>query len=112
MIKRFDQFDDTTQTIKDILLELEDNGFNIEYKFKNNEIDSITISKQKSKFFIEEIEDYLQRVSRFLDKSIECEIQNKYGLTREINFHVFPNNVYYSFGWTGKRVSKIKLHIQ
>jgi hypothetical protein len=89
MIKKFDQFEDTTQTIKDILLELEDSGFSIEYTLEKKTKDYFTESKRQistikitnpvGKFNINDLNQVLERISGFLNKPLKA---NMY-LTRD-----------------------------
>jgi hypothetical protein len=99
--------DDIIQTIKDILLDIEDLGFNIEYKYDtpfNNTHISIThadntldrFNTSITKFKItDDIKEPLMRVSSLLD--IYGYKENlrgywRYGSTKEDKFHIYPDN--------------------
>jgi hypothetical protein len=101
LIKNFESFNnDKIETIKDILIDLEDDGFNIEYyydsEFKVTHImikNKLTDRHDRSlPFYISSnMKDCLKRIVRFLDKS---QIQGfwRYGVSKEEKFFIYDDN--------------------
>jgi len=71
-IKTYESFNDTDlQIIKDILLEIEDDGFKIEYHYDSNfKITHILIKYNEPFYINDNIRETFKRISTFLGKTI------------------------------------------
>lgn len=90
-IKTYESFNDgDLQIIKDILLELEDDGFDIEYHYDNKfSITHIFIRNKNTFYLCDNIKQSLIRISNFLGSSI-CGFW-RYGTSGEQKFYIYSD---------------------
>jgi len=93
-IKTYESFNESDlQIIKDILLDIEDEGFKIEYHYDSKfSIMHIFITNKNRPFYLDDIDDSVIRISNFLGKKI-------YGFCRGTSksYPKFPSPGEYKF---------------